>query len=167
MIRAPRPDEIRLLPQIENAADERFARVGLQIVVDMPPATLAVLEFGRTRGRLWIAASPLGRPVGFALMKLRNDTAWLDQLSVLAGWQQHGYGSALINRTAETARDLGFDALYLSTYRDIAWNAPFYRRRGFHEVPRVAFTPPLRKVLMTERNSGHPVWRRAVMRRDV
>src|SRR5260370_7636629 len=46
--------------------------------------------------------------------------------------------------TTETARALAFDALYLSTYRDVPWNAPFYERRGFREVPRATFARPLR-----------------------
>jgi hypothetical protein len=50
MIRAPHPHEIRLLPHIENAADRRFARVGLQLVVDMPGHSIAALEHGRRRG---------------------------------------------------------------------------------------------------------------------
>ena len=58
MIRAPRPDEIRLLPQIENAADRRYVQAGLPRVVDMPPATIASLEQGRRDGRLWVATSP-------------------------------------------------------------------------------------------------------------
>jgi NADH:ubiquinone oxidoreductase subunit K len=33
MIRVPRPHEIRLLPQIENAADLRYAAIGLAILV--------------------------------------------------------------------------------------------------------------------------------------
>jgi hypothetical protein len=70
MIRAARPDEIALLPQIENAADERYARVGLAQVIAMPPASIASLEQGRREGRLWVAVSPLNRVVGFALMKL-------------------------------------------------------------------------------------------------
>jgi hypothetical protein len=44
----------------------------------------------------------------------------------------------------------------------VPWNAAFYERRGFQEVPRGSFVP-LRTVLMTERNHGHPVWRRAIM----
>ena len=167
MIRRPCPTEIKLLPQIENQADLRFARVGLQRVIDMPPAPLASLDHGDRHGLLWVAASPLGHPVGFALMKLHGDTAWLDQLSVLDRWQRHGYGAALIDRSARTARALGFDALYLSTYRDVPWNGPYYARRGFAEVPRGAFTRPMRVVLMTECSHGHPVWRRAVMRRRV
>ena len=33
MIRAARPNEIALLPQIEDAADERYARVGLRRIL--------------------------------------------------------------------------------------------------------------------------------------
>jgi len=44
MIRAARPNEIALLPQIEDAADERYARVGLRRIIDMPPASIASLE---------------------------------------------------------------------------------------------------------------------------
>ncbi len=167
MIRRPRPDEIRLLPQIENAADRRYVRVGLPRVVDMPPATAASLEYGRRHGMLWVAASPLNRSVGFALMKVRGGTAWLDQLSVLDRWQGRGYGAALIERTAATARAQGFDALYLSTYRGVPWNVPFYERRGLREVPRGAFSRVLRVVLLTGSSHGHPVWRRAIMRRDI
>src|SRR6202008_3042572 len=78
MIRAAYPHEIALLPQIENAADERYARVGLRRIPAMPPASIASLEQGRRDGRLWVAASPRNRVVGFALMKLLGGTAWLD-----------------------------------------------------------------------------------------
>ena len=47
MIRPPRPDELRLLPQIENQADRRYARFGLPFIVDMPTATLAALDSAR------------------------------------------------------------------------------------------------------------------------
>jgi hypothetical protein len=81
MIRRPRPNEIKLLPQIENEADLRYARVGFGRVIGMPPA-------------------------------------WLDQLSVLDRWQRRGHGAA--------AHALGFDTLYLSTYREVPCNGPYY-----------------------------------------
>ena len=52
MIRRPRPNEIKLLPQIENGADRRYARVGLRRVIDLPPASLASLEYGCRHGML-------------------------------------------------------------------------------------------------------------------
>ena len=165
MIRAPHPHEIRLLPQIENAADRRYVRVGLKLVLDMPAHPVAALERGRRESRLWIAVSPHSRAIGFALMEIRAGTAWIEQLSVLDRWQGRGFGTALIDRCAKAARSRGYDALYLTTYRDVAWNEPYYRRRGFAEVPRGDFSPPLRAVLLTEVRNGHPVWRRALMKR--
>lgn len=167
MIRRPHPHEIKLLPQIENEADLRYRRMGLGQVVEMPPASLASLEAGRREGRLWVAASALNRPIGFALMKFPGGTAWLDQLSVLNRWQGRGYGSALIDRTAAAARDFGHRALHLSTYRDVPWNAPYYARRGFEEMPRGDWPHVFRMQAMTENRHGHPPWRRTIMRRPL
>lgn len=167
MIRPPHPHEIKLLPDIENAADQRYARVGLHRVLTMPPASVASLAHGRREGQLWVAASPQGRAVGFALMKLRAGRAWLDQLSVLDAWQGRGFGTALIDRTAQAARVLGYRSLFLTTYLDVPWNAPFYTRRGFAEVPRGQRDWPIRLQIPMENSHGHPSWRRTVMSREV
>lgn len=167
MIRRPHRHEIKLLPQVENEADRRYASVGLGRVLAMPPASLASLEAGWREDRLWIAVSPLNRPVGFALMKFPGGTAWLDQLSVLDRWQGRGFGAALIDRTAAAARAQGFDTLYLSTYRDVPWNAPFYVRRGFEEVPRTNWPRAFRIQFLAENSHGHPPWRRTIMRRSL
>ena len=167
MIRPPHRHEIEHLPAIENEADRRYARVGLRRVIDMPPASVASLEHGRREGRLWVAASPTGRAVGFALMKLRAGRAWLDQLSVLDAWQGQGFGTALIERTADTAHGLGYRVLFLSTYLDVPWNAPFYARRGFADVPRGRWDRAIRLQIMIENRHGHPPWRRTVMCRDL
>jgi GNAT superfamily N-acetyltransferase len=165
MIRAARPHEIALLPQVENAADERYARVGLPRVLAMPPASIASLERGRREGRLWVATSPLGRVVGFALMTFPGGTAWLDQLSVLDRWQGRGLGSALIDRTAAHARALGHDRLYLSTYLGVPWNAPYYERRGFTAMPRGMWPRAFRLQFIIGNSQGHPPWRRTIMQR--
>lgn len=165
MIRRPHPHEIKLLPQIENEADLRYRRVDLGQVVDMPPASLASLEAGRRERRLWIAVSALNRPVGFALMKFPGGTAWLDQLSVLQRWQGYGFGTALIEQTATAARSLGHRTLHLSTYRDVPWNAPYYARRGFAEMPRADWPQVFRMQSMEGNRHGHPPWRRTIMRR--
>jgi hypothetical protein len=39
------------------------------------------------------------------------------------------------------------------------------RGAGFTEVPRGKLSRPLRAVLLTEVSHGHPIWRRALMRR--
>jgi GNAT superfamily N-acetyltransferase len=167
MIRAARRPEIALLPHIEKAADQRYARAGLSRILAMPPASVASLEQERRRGLLWVATTPRGRIVGFALMKRLGGEAWLDQLSVLAPWQGHGLGSALIERAAAHAGTLGRPALYLSTYLGVPWNAPFYERRGFSALPRADWPPAFRLQFTIENSHGHPPWRRTILRRPI
>jgi GNAT superfamily N-acetyltransferase len=167
MIRPAHRREIALLPHIENTSDERYVRMGLRCVLEMPPHSIAALEQGRQRGMLWIATSPRNRPVGFALMALTGGTAWLDQLSVLPRWQGRGLGAALIDRSAERARELDHDRLYLSTYLGVPWNAPFYGRRGFSPVPRGEWPAAFRLQFMMQNSQGHPPWRRTIMQRRV
>ena len=138
MIRAARPEEIALLPQIENAADGRYARVGLPQVIAMLPASIASLERGRRDGRLWVAVSPMNRVVGFA------------------------FGARPLAR-----RELGHDTLFLSTYLGVPWNAPFYEHRGFSPVPRGKWPQAFRRQFMIENSHGHPPWRRTIMQRRV
>ena len=143
--------------------------MGLGRVLAMPPASLASLEAGRREDRLWVAVSPLNQPVGFALMKFPGGTAWLDQLSVLDRWQGRGHGSRADRpHRGGGPRRGAIDALYLSTYRDVPWNAPFYARRGFEEVPRgelAARVPSLQ--FLAENSHGHPpLAAAAIMRSD-
>jgi GNAT superfamily N-acetyltransferase len=86
---------------------------------------------------------------------------------VLDRWQGRGLGAALIDRTAQQARTLGHDTLYLSPYLGVPWNAPFYERRGFCPVPRGAWPQAFRRQFMIENSHGHPPWRRTIMQRRV
>ena len=47
----------------------------------------------------------------------------------------------MLGRVAEWARARGLTALLLSTFSDVAWNAPFYQRLGFVLVPLSDYTP--------------------------
>ena len=71
----------------------------------------------------------------------------------------------MIERTAAAACALGYDALYLSTYLGVPWNAPFYARRGFAEMPRTEWPRAFRMQFMAENRHGHPPWRRTIMQR--
>jgi hypothetical protein len=42
----------------------------------------------------------------------------------------------------------------LTTYRDIAWNAPFYRKLGYSELPHVPETSRLAAIMREEIDAG-------------
>jgi predicted N-acetyltransferase YhbS len=53
---------------------------------------------------------------------------------VLPAFAGRRIGAALLEAAAERARATGLAGLSLSTFREVPWNAPYYRRLGFSEV---------------------------------
>ncbi|MDP1554166.1 MAG: GNAT family N-acetyltransferase, partial [Hyphomonas sp.] len=53
---------------------------------------------------------------------------------------RRGLGAALIRRVFQDAADRGLKTVTLSTFRDLPWNAPFYRTLGFRELKRRQLT---------------------------
>lgn len=166
-IRLARRDELRAVQHIENVADFIFRRVAMPWVLSMQPADLRLLEQARRRGWLWVATDGTNRAMGFALLTTVDGEACLHQLSVLPRAAGHGVGSALIAAVCEAARTAGHRTLLLSTYNGVPWNAPYYAKRGFMEVPLSRYTRLMRDMRDTERRLGHPVWRRVLMRRTL
>jgi hypothetical protein len=64
----------------------------------------------------------------------------------------------------EPARDLGLNALTLTTFRDVPWNAPFYARFGFETLAPGELDPRLEAILRAEIAHGIPGDRRCAMR---
>lgn len=81
-----------------------------------------------------LVAGEVGDPVAFAHVVYAEGLAYLAQLSVLPSQGRRGLGSALVRHALEEAWQDGFDALWLTTYRDVPWNGPFYARLGFVET---------------------------------
>jgi GNAT superfamily N-acetyltransferase len=65
--------------------------------------------------------------------------AYVEQLDVLPDFAGRRIGAALLDAVAERARAAGLEGLSLSTFREVPWNAPYYRRLGFVEA--AALTP--------------------------
>jgi GNAT superfamily N-acetyltransferase len=77
----------------------------------------------------------VGRPaVGFVALELVDGVAHVDQVSVLPEHGRRGIGRALLEAAIGWAASCGHRELTLTTYRDVPFNAPFYRSLGFREV---------------------------------
>ena len=72
--------------------------------------------------------------VGFVACRPVGRSLHIAELSVATMHQQRGIGAALLRAIGVDARNSGFSALTLNTYRDVSFNAPFYARLGFVEV---------------------------------
>jgi GNAT superfamily N-acetyltransferase len=129
-----------LLAAIEDAGVPLFEAVLGDLTGD-PLASPAVSGDARAEepGFILVAGDPA---IGFAHVRDLESHAHLDQLSVHPDHGRRGVGAALLEAAAERATLKGHGSLTLTTYADIAWNAPFYARHGFVEVaadePRTA-----------------------------
>lgn len=165
VVRAGRPDDAIHLPGIEVAAGERFRTVGLDAVADDDVESVAEFRALLDAGRIWVAEVG-GVPAGYALASDVGGHVHLDQLSVRPEHGGRGLGTALVDEVVAWARRRGAPSVTLTTFRDVAWNAPWYERRGFVVDPTAAADPDLAHVAAWERDHGFGsprVWmRRAV-----
>jgi N-acetylglutamate synthase-like GNAT family acetyltransferase len=77
---------------------------------------------------------------------------------------RRGIGAALVGRACEWAREQALACVTLTTFRDIPWNAPFYRQLGFEELPSDRWDDELRERVAEEAESGLDPDARLVMR---
>lgn len=166
-VRPAREDDLPLLREIERAAGRPFAELGMQLVADDEPPSVAELRRYADAGRAWVRTDKAGRPVAYLLADLVDGCAHLEQVSVHPDAAGHGHGRVLVEHLLMWARERDLPAVTLTTYRDVPWNGPYYRRLGFHPVAPDELTPGLRAIRRDEAERGLDRWPREVLRRDV
>ncbi|WP_372053984.1 GNAT family N-acetyltransferase [Tistrella mobilis] len=164
LIRPARPDEAAVLAAIEDAAAVQFVRIGMDLgATASDPAMLAA----RAAEGSVLTASLAGRPVGFAILTTVDGNAHLAELDVAPDVQRRGIGRRLIEAVADRARAAGHSGLTLTTFRDVPWNGPWYRRLGFTELPAEAQGPALRQIRAAEARRIDPLGPRIAMIRGL
>jgi len=152
-IRAPRRDELEVLREIERAAGSLFADAGLAEVAAHEPTSVEELTTYAEGGRAWVVAEG-DHPVGYALIDVVDGGAHLEQLSVHPDFGRRGLGASLLAHVCEWSRRKGFEAVTLTTFEHLAWNAPFYARHGFEALDESELGPELRRLRDDETRHG-------------
>lgn len=164
VIRPSRPGDEPVLRYIERRAGERFREVGLPDVADDEPATVEVLAGYTAARRCWVAVDEIDTPVGYVLADVVDGCAHVEQVSGRPEHQGTGRGRALIGRVDAWAARAGLPAITLTTFRDVPWNAPLYRRLGFRDLDDDEVGPGLRRVRDHETAHGLDPAQRVCMR---
>lgn len=169
MIRAARPGDLPRLREVERAAGRAFADAGMGAVAEHEPAPLDVLAGYQRDGRAWVATDPAGgdEAMAYLLVELVDGAAHVEQVSVHPDVAGRRLGSALLDTAATWAAEHSVDALTLTTFVDVPWNAPYYARLGFEVVRDDRLGEGLRRVREHESALGLDPWPRVVMRRAV
>jgi GNAT superfamily N-acetyltransferase len=151
-----KPLHLAILPAIEHAAAELFS------IEDLPPALrthstpLGRLQQAQQHGRLWVALAEHDQPVGFALVTVPDKHAHLQELDVHPQHGRQGLGTKLVQTVLAGARQQSFACMTLTTFRHVAWNAPFYTKLGFTllDEEQLHDHPALRHMLKIETRDG-------------
>ncbi|WP_326606392.1 GNAT family N-acetyltransferase [Streptomyces sp. NBC_01799] len=166
-IRPARRSDLPLLQEIERAAGEPFRTLAMSAVADDDPPPLDLLDEYRRAGRAWVAADADDRPVGYLIADPVDGAAHVEQVSVHPSAARRGVGSTLIDHLALWASEQRLEALTLTTFSHVPWNAPYYTRLGFRTLTEAELTDGLRKIRAEEAEHGLDRWPRVCMRREL
>jgi predicted N-acetyltransferase YhbS len=133
------PAEIPLIREIERASAQRFIGLMDALAADEPSPVEALAARIASDGLL--VAVDADTPIAFVMFRPVEDGLYIEQLDVLPAFAGRRIGAALLDAVAERARSSGLARLTLSTFRDVPWNAPYYRRLGFADIADAALTP--------------------------
>nr|WP_210340249.1 GNAT family N-acetyltransferase [Microvirga splendida] len=151
------------LGAVERSAASVFRGVGLAWLADgdtMDSSVLAQLCRDKT---LWVVVEEGDEPVGFLAAHELDECFYIAEVSVSLSHQRRGLGARLIETAIDHAIGAGFGRVTLTTYRDLAWNEPFYARLGFVEIDLAEAGPEHREKLQAEAEAGHDPALRCIM----
>jgi GNAT superfamily N-acetyltransferase len=166
-IRPPAASESPILQTIEVAAGRCFADIGMPEVAADEPPPIALFEHHRAAGLAWVAVDDADRPVAHLLAERVDGCLHVEQVSVHPEHAGRRIGRALIEHVATVATVAGLPALTLTTFAEVAWNAPYYERCGFRRLSVDEQTPGLTAIRRQEAERGLDRWPRLCMRRDL
>lgn len=156
-------DHLEELQQVELAAAALFPEEDVPEHIRSTATSLSDVASAQADGMLWVALSSNDEPVGFAIVRMVDGLAYLQEIDVHPDHSRRGIGTSLIHSVCAWARSHRMAAVTLTTFRHLAWNAPFYERLGFRPLKPDELTPGLVTVLADEVASGLDPTKRVAM----
>ena len=165
-IRLARAEDAPAMPAIEKAAGAMFDRIdGLAGIAGQHTVPIDRLLRYIAQGHCLVAVAD-ETLVGFLVTQPFGRELHVYEFNVHPDWQGRGIGTALLHASIIDARNGGFTAVTLTTFDQVPWNAPFYRRMGFRDIAS-ADHPRLAGELEKEAAHGMPPGSRVAMLRKI
>ncbi|MFM0202946.1 GNAT family N-acetyltransferase [Paraburkholderia fungorum] len=161
------PHDANAIRAIEFEAGQRFVSVGMTGIADAPPMELELVNRKIDAREIVVAVDADEACAGFVMFEPQPGRFYVQELDVLTSHAGQRIGAALIEQVAQRARAQQVMQLILSTFREVPWNAPYYRRLGFCDIEEA----DLDAALIARRDAhiarGLDESRRVFMRRDL
>lgn len=161
-IRPAAAGDLDALAAMQVDAGGLFRGLGMALVADGPAPSAAELDAARAAGHLLVAVAD-GRVVGFVRTRPLDGALHVVQVTVAPAAQRRGIGRALMLAAERAAAEHGFTRLTLTTFRDVPFNGPFYRRLGWRELAPDTLTAGLAAERREEAEAGLDSWPRVAM----
>lgn len=157
-------DDIAHLADVEESAAMVFKGTVYEAEIGTDILPESVLKGCLLADLLWVVRTiERPAPVGFAAVLDHGSTAHLHEMSVGTPFARKGIGTQLLNHVLSALRERGYQAVTLSTYENVPWNAPFYRRFGFEVLRPDMYTPALCLIREKEQKEGLSIEHRVMM----
>ncbi len=155
--------DIPALREVERDADRRYAAAGHpELCGEVIADEVAARAINAGRITVAVVASEVA---GWIYVGAVDGEPCIGQVSVVIARGRVGIGTALLDSAISKARSNGARSILLNTQRDVPWNAPWYARRGFVEVPESAWSEAMRAITDGQVASGLDWSRRVHMRK--
>lgn len=153
-----------VLPSVEADAAQAFKEHGLSSIAEMEPAPPEYYVQLPENAAVFVAEEEA--IVGFAVITEIDGQAYLKEISVRRAASGKGVGRALLEHAVSwvAAR---YRWMVLTTFADLPFNAPFYRKAGFQEFTPDGDWPELKALRIEEHRAGLDVWPRVTMRLEL
>jgi N-acetylglutamate synthase-like GNAT family acetyltransferase len=160
------PADAGRLREVERAAGARFRDIAMADIAEGEPTPESILEDRARNGQLLVARDSTGVGVGFLIWSPKDGMAYLEEVSVHPDHAGHRLASRLIDRLSADLRGM-FPALTLATFRNVAWNAPYYAKLGFKEIANDKLGPDHAESWCRQAANGLDMTTRLFMAREI
>jgi GNAT superfamily N-acetyltransferase len=141
--------DIDAMLMISSRADRLFADHGFPQIAALPPTPRSDFQRFVADNDAWLARWDAIQ-AGFAVAGQAAGEYWLKEIAVDPARGRRGIGGALLSVVLDHARAEGRSRIFLSTFRDVPFNRPFYECRGFAVIEPESAAPRLREQFLRE-----------------
>ncbi|MBQ2262063.1 MAG: GNAT family N-acetyltransferase [Loktanella sp.] len=143
LLRGYNEAEIEDLRRLERAAHRRYLSLKeYEKFATAPAINPERFSTGTTK-----VAEFAGHRAGYIIVQPLDDMLYIASLMVDDGMSGKGIGQKLLKWAEDYASASGVSGTCLATFRAPRWNAPWYRKLGYAEIPEGRIGPNLQAIL--------------------
>ena len=161
-LRVATQDDLAAMAEISVEARSRYRTISSFSYVAETPA---VAEHRFNEGRAVVAVTHAKTVLGFALTRPLDGLLLLDNISTSTRCRGRGIGKRLLDAVLQEATTECYPAVALTTFRELPWNGPWFRKFGFEPMPDDLIGQALRALIKHRSGYLDPRTRETLWRR--